>query len=131
VTSGDFVATTLVDTSLLKTAAAGVSVYEDPRKTVGITVSTSEKDRTVSVYKRDDGKDEIISSKNIGKGSQIYLRMTVINGYEFHFAFSEDGQKWTSFSEISFCNLGEARIALTVGGERGGAAKFDWLRVTQ
>jgi len=131
VTNGNFTATTLIDTSLLKSSVAGISVYQHRGKAVGITVGLTGESHTVSVYKRSDRKEEIVSSDKTGKSSRIHLRVTVIDGVEFHFAFSEDGQDWKKLpKEIRVCDIEEARIALTVGGEREGVAKFDWLRVT-
>lgn len=60
----------------------------------------------------------------------IYLRMTASEGSRFRFAFSQDGENWKGCgNEIPAGQLEGARIALTVGGAKGVAAKFDWLRV--
>jgi len=55
--------------------------------------------------------------------------MTVTDGSKFRFAFSEDGENWKNCGD-EVQALEAARIALTAGGQKGGAAKFDWLRVT-
>jgi xylan 1,4-beta-xylosidase len=127
VTTGRFVATTLVDTSLLKrSSVAGISVYQYHGRAVGISIGRG----TVSTYVRDDEKHRPSPCENGFNASRIYLRMTVVDGSEFRFAFSLDGQNWKNCGdEIRFDKIEGARIALTAGGERGGTAKFDWLRV--
>jgi beta-xylosidase len=127
VTTGSFVATTLIDTSRMKPLSlAGLSAYQGREDAIGITVG----DRTVSVYVREGKKHQIISRENL-VASRIYLRMAVTDGSRFRFAFSQDGNNWKDCgSEIQFTSLEAARIALTAGGAEGIAAKFDWLRVT-
>ena len=128
VTTGTFVATTLVETSLLKeSSVAGLSAYQYRRRAVGIKVGRS----AVSTYVREDKNHQTVPCENALNASRIYLRMTVRNGSQFRFAFSPDGENWKNCGdEITVADLAETRIALTVGGERGGAARFDWLRVT-
>jgi len=128
VTTGTFVATTLVDTSVLATAAvAGLSAYQGREQAVGITVG----DRTVSTFVREGTKRQTTSCENALDASRIYLRMTVVEGSRYRFAFSNDGENWKNCGdEMQVAYLEAVRIALTAGGGRGGAAKFDWLRVT-
>ena len=128
VTTGSFVATTLIETSLMKDeSVAGLSAYQYRGRAVGVAVGGG----AVSTYIRDDNKHQITPCENDVRTSRIYLRMTVTNGSSFRFAFSLDGENWKNCgNEIHAGNLAETRIALTVGGESGGAARFDWLRVT-
>ena len=128
VTTGTFIATTLLDTSLMTPpAVAGLSVYQGSEDAVGITVGG----RTVSTYVREAKKHQTTSCENALNASRIYLRMTVTDASRFRFAFSSDGQNWRNCgNEIQVAHLESARIAVTAGGGKGVAAKFDWLRVT-
>jgi xylan 1,4-beta-xylosidase len=128
VTTGSFVATTLVDTSLMKpSSVAGLSVYQGRENAVGINVGMG----NVSAYLREGKKHQIVSRENAVNASRIFLRMTVVDGSRFRFAFSENGKDWKDCgNEIQAAYLESARIALTAGGTDGVAAKFDWLRVT-
>lgn len=128
VTSDRFVATTLVDTSMMKPpAVAGLSAYQGRGNAAGIVVRGG----TVSTYVREGEKHRVISSEHAVGGPRIYLRMSVVEGARFRFAFSHDGQNWKNCGdEIRVGYLEGVRIALTAGGGKGVAAKFDWLRVT-
>jgi len=126
-TSGTFTATTLVDTSGIKPpGVAGLSAYQGREDAVGIIVGGG----TVSTYVRDGKKRQTVSCENALNASRIYLRMTVVEGARFQFAFSHDGESWKRCgNEIQVSTLESARIALTAGGGKGVVAKFDWLRV--
>src|SRR5215217_772478 len=127
VTTGTFTATTFVDTSLMKPpGVAGLSGYQGREEAVGITVGGG----TVSTYVREGKKHQTVSCENSLNASRIYLRMTVVEGSRFRFAFSQDGENWTPCGSEIQVALEAVRIALTAGGEKGVAAKFDWLRVT-
>jgi beta-xylosidase len=128
VTGDSFTATTLVDTSKMKApAVAGLSAYQGRENAVGIVAGSG----TVLTYVREGEKHRIISSET-ATASRLYLRMTVMNGARFRFAFSYDGQNWKNCGdEIELRHLEAVRIALTAGGAKGVAAKFDWLRVTR
>jgi xylan 1,4-beta-xylosidase len=127
VRTASFVATTLVDTSALKPeSAAGLSAYQGSENAIGITVGRGK----VSIYLREGKRHQIISSLNALDTSRIYLRMTVTDGSRFRFAFSQNGSDWKNCgNEIDVAYLESVRIALTAGGDDGGAAKFAWLRV--
>lgn len=128
VTTASFVATTLLDTSLMKpSSVAGLSAYQSKENAVGITVRGG----TVSAYVRGCDRHDTQACGTGVNASRLYLRMTVTNGSQFRFAFSQDGQNWKNCGdEIKATHLEAVRIALTVGGAKGIAAKFDWVRVT-
>jgi xylan 1,4-beta-xylosidase len=128
VSTASFVATTLVNTAALKPeCVAGLSAYQDSENAVGITIGKG----SVSTYLREGKKHQIISSVNALDTSRIYLRMTVMDGSRFRFAFSQNGNNWKDCgNQIEVAGLESVRIALTAGGAEGVAAKFDWLRVT-
>src|SRR5829696_692177 len=127
VTSANFTATTAVDTSAMKASAvAGLATYQSREDAVGITVGRG----TVSTYVREGEKHQTSPCGNVPGAGPIYLRMTASEGSRFRFAFSHDGENWKDCgNEIQAGHLEGARIALTVGGAKGVAAKFDWLRV--
>jgi beta-xylosidase len=127
VTTANFTATTSVDTSVLKpSAVAGLATYQGREDAVGVTVGRG----TVSAYVRERKKHQAKPCQNVPSGGRIHLRMTVTEGSRFRFAFSHDGENWKDCgNEIQAGHLEAARIALTVGGAKGAAAKFDWLRV--
>jgi len=126
VTTDSFVATTLVDTTLMnRRSVGGLSVYQNRDHAVGITVGRG----TVSTYVLDGNQRRPRTCENAFNASRIYLRMTVTDGSKFRFAFSRDGENWKNCGD-EVQALEAARIALTVGGQKGVAAKFDWLRVT-
>jgi hypothetical protein len=84
----------------------------------------------VSVYLREAKKQQIVSSIATPDAARIYLRMTVMDGSRFRFAFSQNGNDWKDCgNQIEVAYLEAVRIALTAGGAQG-AGKFDWLRVT-
>ncbi|MFN2532449.1 MAG: family 43 glycosylhydrolase [Pyrinomonadaceae bacterium] len=128
VTAGSFVATTLIDISLLKPGSvAGLSAYQGDDNAVGITVGGGK----VSAYLREGKNHQILSSEAGFNASRIYLRMSVKDGSRFRFAFSQDGNNWKNCGdEIPVAYLESVRIALTAGGAEGATAKFDWFRVT-
>ena len=127
VSTASFVATTLIDTAALKSeSSAGLAAYQGSDNAVGITVGRGR----VSVYLREGKKHQIMASINAPGTSRTYLRMTVMNGSRFRFAFSQNGSDWKDCGkQMEIAYLEAVRIALTAGGVEGGAAKFDWLRV--
>jgi beta-xylosidase len=128
VSTASFVATTRLDTSELKPdSVAGLSAYQGNDNAVGITASRSR----VTVYLREGKKHQILSSVNALDTSRVYLRMTVIDGRRFRFAFSQDGSEWKDCgNQIEIAYLEAVHIALTAGGDKDATGKFDWLRVT-
>jgi beta-xylosidase len=128
VNSPNFIATTVVDVSTMQPlTVAGLSAYQGSDSAVGITIGGGK----VWTYLRDGKKHQIVSRENAVNTSKVYLRMTAVDGARFRFAFSQDGQTWRNCGEeIHAGHLETVRIALTVGGFKGAAAKFDWFRVT-
>jgi xylan 1,4-beta-xylosidase len=129
--SGNYTATTRVDTGSLSAGAwAGLTAYGDDKNALGIGVSKDQ----ILIWRRKDGVERTTASA-AASGGDMYLRMNVTSGKDFHFAFSRDGRAWTDIEE----QLGgeylppwdlAVRIALTVGGVPGATARFDYLRIT-
>jgi beta-xylosidase len=123
--SGDYVATTLVDTrSLTATATAGLAAYSWRDSAVGVSVSRGQ----VFVWRR-DGRDRQAGAGVPAPGTpSVYLRMIVTGGEQFRFAFSANGRDWTDLSPVVHApNVEGAHVALTAGGA---GARFDWVKIT-
>jgi beta-xylosidase len=124
-TSGDYVATTLVDALGMSAAArAGLAVYGWRDASIGIAAGGGK----ITVWRR-EGKDErVVASADAPKSEVIYLRMTAAGGERYSFAFSANGRDWTGLGgAVGGGYIEGARVALTAGG---GAARFDWVKIT-
>jgi beta-xylosidase len=134
-TTGDFVATTVVDTrTLAPGGSAGLSAYGDNENALGVSVTA---DRIVSLWRREKNQEQVNSNVSQGVGSpRAFLRMTVREGHLYRFSASGDGRRWTDAGgEIDGSYLPPwdrgVRVALVAGGGRAGAAaRFDWLRIS-
>jgi xylan 1,4-beta-xylosidase len=128
VTSADYVATALVDTSEMKTGAlAGLSAYSGREDALGMDVGGGK----ITIYLREAKKKQVIKTLNAPAASLLYLRMTVTGGSHYRFAFSQDGREWKNAGEeINGSFLEGVRISLTAGGIKGASAKFEWIRIT-
>ncbi|MDQ3870826.1 MAG: hypothetical protein M3301_04325, partial [Chloroflexota bacterium] len=70
----------------------------------------------------------VLATAEAPRSDVLYLRMTAEGGERYRFAFSADGREWTDvggWTDGAF--IEGARVALTAAG---GAARFDWVRVT-
>ncbi len=126
--SGDYVATTAVDTRALGTKGrAGLSAYSWREDAVGVAVGGGR----VFVWRREGREQQTPAATDAPASALLYLRMTVKDGERFSFAFSTDGREWKEVGgTINAGNVEGAHVALTVGGATA-TARFDWLRVTQ
>lgn len=125
--SGNYVATTLVDTRELKgNASAGLAAYSWREGAVGVAIGGG----NVFVWRR-DGKDrQTPATLPAPASSSVYLRMTVSDGEQFRFAFSTNGRDWKEVGGVVQAgNVEGAHVALTAGGAAAGA-RFDWLKIT-
>lgn len=125
--SGDYVATTVVDTRALgMKGRAGLSAYSWREDAVGVAVGGGR----VFVWRREGREQQTPATTDAPAATLLYLRMTVKDGERFSFAFSADGQEWKEVGgTISANNVEGAHVALTAGGATT-TARFDWLRVT-
>jgi beta-xylosidase len=123
--SGDYVATTLVDTrGMTANATAGLAAYSWRDNAAGVSVSRGQ----VFVWRR-DGRDRQAGASVPAPGApSVYLRMTVTNGEQFRFSFSPNGRDWKDLSPVVQApNIEGAHVALTAGGA---GARFDWVKIT-
>jgi beta-xylosidase len=124
--SGDYVATTLLDTRAMTAmdATAGLAAYSWRDNAVGVSWSRGQ----VFVWRR-DGRDRQTGATVPAPGaSSVYLRMTVAGGEQFRFAFSANGRDWKDLSPVVHApNVEGAHVALTAGGA---GARFDWVKIT-
>ncbi|HEY0174227.1 MAG TPA: family 43 glycosylhydrolase [Pyrinomonadaceae bacterium] len=124
-TSGDYAATTLVDArGTAARARAGLSAYGWRDGAVGVAVGGGK----VVVWRREGREETRVASRNAPASDAFYLRMTAESGGRYRFSFSTNGREWTEVGGAVDSGFIEgARVALTAGG---GAARFDWVRIT-
>ena len=131
-TVGDYVAITeLAANSLKPGVTAGLASVGDQENALGIGVGS---DGTVNVWKRQKNKDEVVTTATAPKSTSVWLRLSARNGHLFRFAFSGDGRNWTDVGpELNGDYMPPwdrgLRVALTVGGTAGAAARFNSLRI--
>ena len=129
-TSGDYVATALVSTrGMSASARAGLSAYAWRGWAVGIAAGGGK----VTVWRREGDNMSrnlrVMAELEAPKSDALYLRMTAEGGERYRFAFSANGREWTDVGgPVDAGYIEGARVALTASG---GAAKFDWVKVTQ
>jgi beta-xylosidase len=124
--SGDYVATTVVDARGLTAGAhAGLAVYGWREEAIGVSVGGG----NVFVWRR-EGKEQVTPATTpLPNAPTVYLRMTAAGGEQFRFAFSTNGRDWRELGGIVLGSYIEgAHVALTAGGE-GAAARFDWVKI--
>jgi Beta-xylosidase len=131
-TVGDYVATTELAVQSLKPGAlAGLASIGDQENALGIGVGG---DGSVTVWKREKNKHEVVTTTTAPKSKSIWLRLTARNGHLFRFAFSGDGRNWIDLGpELNGDYMPPwdrgLRIALTAGGTADATAQFNSLRI--
>jgi xylan 1,4-beta-xylosidase len=123
--SGNYVATTVVDTrGLTAGATAGLAAYSWRTDAVGVGVG----DGQIFVWRRDGKVQNVPATVAAPDAPSIYLRMTVKDGEQFRFAYSANGRDWKELGgAIQAGNVEGAHVALTASGA---GARFDWLKIT-
>ena len=126
--SGDYTATTLIKSANMATdEIVGLAGYSWRGNAVGIGFGLGK----VSVFRRENGKQEIAASADVSKAQNIYLRMTATGGEFYQFAYSLDEKSWTDLGKpIVGSHVEGARVALTHVG-KAQTARFDWLKIVQ
>jgi xylan 1,4-beta-xylosidase len=135
-TSGDYVATTVVNMRGLREAEfAGLSAYGDAENALGISVDNK---MAVILWRREKNEPkEIVASDFVGmmrSGGFVHLRMTAREGHLYRFAVSDDGQKWTDVGgevDGSFLPPWDrgVRVALVAGGAPHLPLRFESFRI--
>ncbi len=149
-TSGDYVATTLIDLrSMPQGARAGLAAYGwggaarggrgggrwraalgasgGPPAARGGAVGGGK----IVVWRREEKTLTMPFKVDAPQASAIFLRMTARGGERYRFAYSTDGRVWTQLGEpVGGSYIEAVRVALTASGTPGSTARFDWLRIT-
>jgi beta-xylosidase len=131
-TTGDYVATTVVNVRGMKESAlAGLAAYGDAENALGVSVDGKS---AVYVWRREknDYKQSFVFAKLFSQ--PVHIRMTVRDGYLYQFAVSGDGRTWQDVGkEMDGSYLPPwdrgVRVALVAGGARASVARFDSLRI--
>jgi beta-xylosidase len=126
--SGDYTATILIESAnITGEEIVGLAGYSWRGNAVGINFGSGK----VSVFRRENGKQEIAASADVSKTKKIYLRMTTKGGEFYQFAYSLDGNAWTDLGKtIAGSHVEGARVALIHVG-KAQTARFDWLKIEQ
>ena len=130
-TSGDYEATTVIDTRGLKLGAfAGLSAFGDPANALGVAIGEG---RAV-VWQREKNQHKTVAEMNDVIWPSVYLRLTARGGNRFQFAVSSDGRNWKTVGEPAEGGYlppwdRSVRVALTVGGVVGAAGRFNSFRM--
>lgn len=126
--SGNYMATVLIKAAnMANDEIVGLSAYSWRGNAVGIGFGGGK----VSVWRRENGKQEIAASAEAPPKQDIYLRMTVEDAEFYRFSYSFDGMNWTNLgNRVAGSHVEGARVALTHVG-KGQGARFDWLKIIQ
>lgn len=130
-TSGDYTATTVVDTRGMSPGAfAGLSAYSYRFGALGVAVSGGGK---VVVWRRENRDHRTLAMASVPASSRaVHLRMSAAGGELYRLAVSADGgREWKELGDTAVAGayVEGARVALTVGGAAGASGSFDSLRV--
>lgn len=134
-TTGDYTATTIVDTRRLNAGAhAGITAFGDAENALGLVV---ERDGKLILFKREKNQDTMLPTdqpKIRLVNPLVHLRMTATGGNTFQFASSVDGRRFTDIGasvDGKFLPPWDrgVRVALTTGGGRGATGAFNSLRI--
>jgi beta-xylosidase len=137
-TSGDYVATAVVDLQGMKGAGlAGLSAYGDAENAVGVSV---DRGGGLILWRREKNAYTFTEARR-GPASQqrrpltsIHLRMHAREGHFYRFSASANGTAWIDLGEevdgafLPPWDRG-VRVALVAGGTRNAAGRFDSLRI--
>jgi len=132
-TVGDYVAIAeLVTSSLGSGVQAGLASIGDQENALGIAVTAN---GNISLWKRQKNQHDVVSTTSAASSPTMWLRLRARRGHLFRFAISTDGINWKDVGpELNGDYLPPwdrgLRVALTVGGTAGAAARFRSLRIS-
>ena len=123
-TSGDYVATTIVDTASLKDGATvSLSAFGDAANALGLSIGSGQ---AILWRTQKRQRQELARHTGLPAGA-VHLRMIATDGHRFQFAVSADGSAWIPIGESAdgdslppwdrsirialICHDGEARFA--------------------
>jgi xylan 1,4-beta-xylosidase len=127
-TTGDYTASTLIDVSRPQPgSAAGLVVFGDAHNAISLSADS---DGQIVLWRRGEGKTNVLASVNAPAGKKLHLRVKVNQGDELHFAASADGKKWISIGEnLTAKGLPpwdrSLRVALIAEGDGKAEGRFD------
>jgi len=131
---GDYTATTRVlAQGLSATAMPGLAAYGDEQNAIGVSLNAGR----ALLWQRKAGKQDTITSVDTTAGDAVLLRMTATGGSRFRFAVGTDtpeGPRWRPVgneAEGGYLPPWDrgVRVALTMTGQAGSEARFDWIRI--
>ena len=137
-TSGDYVATAVVDLRGMKGAGlAGLSAYGDAENALGVS---ADRGGGLILWRREKNAYTFEAARRGPASMQrrpldsIHLRMRAREGHLYRFSASANGRTWIDLGEevdgafLPPWDRG-VRVALVAGGTRGAAVRFDSLRI--
>jgi len=131
--TGDYKSTAEIEAGQLQPGvSAGLAVIGDGHNALGLAVG----DGKLTVWSREKGGLKVHLQADAPKSEKVFLRVTAVNGVDFHFESSPDGSTWTPIGEnltgISLPPWDRSmRLALTVEGPDAASAQFDSFRIMQ
>ncbi|MCA1849544.1 MAG: family 43 glycosylhydrolase, partial [Acidobacteria bacterium] len=93
-TTGDYVATTLIDDvgSGAPEARGGLSAFGDGENALGLSVDER---ATAYLWRREKNEEKVLATvRDVLRSSEVHIRMTVRDGHLYRFAVSADGRTW-------------------------------------
>lgn len=124
-----YVATTRIEHGELAVGVrAGLVVYGDPDNAIGISVARNQ----AVVWVREKGMQRQLAVDAAPASRWSHLRLTSTKAARLQFAISADGREWRAVGPDEGHPRPQdraTRVALTVAGPPGAAARIDWLRI--
>ena len=82
------------------------------------------------LWRRENGATTVVSETPLDTRGPVRLRMTIVAGRRFHFAWSRDGKSWKPLgTELEGGYLPPWDLATRIALTASGAAEFDLFRI--